>query len=181
MRYPRRKTLAALALCSVLAACGTTTDPGDAGPAEAVAEPGGRARVGDLMVEDAWMPEPANPEVGVVYLAVTNTAPDDDAVVGVSTSASPEAGLHRTETTESGASTMRPVEEVPVPAGGTTTFVEGGYHVMVEDIPDPLRVGDTVAVTLDFASGAEAELEVPVREMTGGAGESDHSEGHDHH
>ena len=100
MRYPRRKTLAALALCSVLAACGTTTDPGDAGPAEAVAEPGGRARVGDLMVEDAWMPEPANPEVGVVYLAVTNTAPDDDAVVGVSTSASPEAGLHRTETTE---------------------------------------------------------------------------------
>ena len=180
MRYPRRTTLTALALCSVLVACGTT-DPGEAEPAEAAAEPGGRAHVGDLMVEDAWMPEPANPEVGVVYLAVTNTASDDDAVVGVSTSASPEAGLHRTETTESGASTMRSVEEVPVPAGGTTTFIEGGYHVMVEDIPVPLRVGDAVTVTLDFASGTEAELEVPVREMTGGSGQGEHSEEHDHH
>ncbi|WP_235005872.1 copper chaperone PCu(A)C [Nocardiopsis sp. JB363] len=181
MRNPRRSTLAALLLCSALVACGTTDDPGEAEPAEAVAEPGGQARVGELMVEDAWMPEPANPEVGAVYLAVTNSASADDAVVGVRTSASPEAGLHRGESTEEGASTMRPVEEVPVPAGGTTTFVQGGYHVMVEDIPDPLRVGDEVTVTLDFASGVEARLEVPVREMTGGSDQDDHSEGHGHH
>lgn len=181
MRNPCRSTLAALVLCSVSAACGTTDDPGGVERVEAVAEPGGQAREGALLVEDAWMPEPANPVVGVVYLAVTNTASDDDAVVGVSTDASPEAGLHRTETTESGASTMRPVEEVPVPAGGTTTFVEGGYHVMVDDVPDPLLVGDTVTVTLDFASGAEVEVEVPVRGMTGGSGQGEHSEEHGHH
>ncbi|WP_051073078.1 copper chaperone PCu(A)C [Nocardiopsis valliformis] len=138
----------------------------------------GSAQAEELLIEDAWMPEPANPEVGVVYLAVTNTAATADAVTGVHTSASPDADLCNTETTESGAGAMRVVDEIPVPAGGTTTFVDGGYHVMVNEIPEPLEVGDTVTVTLTFASGSEAEVEVPVQEMTGPA--SDHS-GHDDH
>jgi periplasmic copper chaperone A len=139
----------------------------------------GSARSGALLVEDAWMPEPANPRTGVVYLAVSNTASTADAVTGVSTSASPDADLCSTETTESGASVMRVVDEVPVPAGGTTTFVDGGYHVMVEDIPEPLALGDTVTVALTFASGAEAEVEVPVQEMTGPA--PDHGDHDAHH
>ena len=57
-------------------------------------------------------------------------------------------------------------------ACGTTT---------VEDVPGPLRVGDEVTVTIDFASGVEARLEVPVLEMTGGADQGERSEGHDHH
>ncbi len=139
----------------------------------------GSAEAGTLVVEDAWMPEPANPEVGVVYLAVGNTAASADAVTGVHTSASPDADLCNTETTESGASVMRAVEEIPVPAGGTTTLVDGGYHIMVNDIPEPLTVGDALTVGLTFASGAEIEVEVPVQEMTGPApDDGDHGAHH---
>lgn len=177
-RIPRRTTLAALALPLLVTACGTTTEPE---PERAVveAEQGARARVGDLLVEDAWMPEPANPEVGVVYVSITNDGEYDDALTSVSTDASPQARMHTTRSTESGASVMREVGEVPVPAGETTELESGGFHIMVNDIPEPLEVGDTVAVTLGLKGGAEVELEVPVREMTGG--EDDHGDHADHH
>ena len=178
--YGGRAGLVAVPLALVAAACGGGPEESDRASAEqAVAEEAdkrGQAQVGDLLIEDAWMPEPANPEVGVVYLAVTNTADRDDAVTGVSTSVSSDADLHSTETSESGAATMRGVDEVPVPAGGTTTFVDGGYHVMVNDIPGPLTAGDGFTLELTFASGAEVELDVPVQEMTGAEPEHDHGD-----
>ncbi|MFE9243612.1 copper chaperone PCu(A)C [Nocardiopsis sp. NPDC006938] len=170
----RTATLLALALLATGCSSGTTVQE-----AAAPAPERGGAEADALIVEDAWMPEPANPEVGVVYLAVTNTADTDDAVTGVRTDASPDAELCTTETTESGASVMRTLDEIPVPAGGTTTFVDGGYHVMVNDIPEPLSVGDSVAVTLDFSSGTEVVLDVPVLEMTAPATEEpDHGAHH---
>ncbi|MEU2945239.1 copper chaperone PCu(A)C [Nocardiopsis alba] len=185
MRHERVRGLggvipAALALVLLGSACGTD---GELEPERAAVEeePGAGAEAGDLLITGAWMPEPANPAVGVVYLEVSNDAAEDDAVVSVSTDASEGAELCRTETTESGASTMRTVEEIPVPAGGTTTFVDGGYHIMVNDIPDPLEVGDTVAVTLGFASRTEVELDVPVLEMTGGPSGGEDAGEHDGH
>lgn len=67
---------------------------------------------------------------------------------------------------------MREVEQIPVPAGETTVLENGGFHIMVNDIPEPLAVGDTIVLTLGFESQTEVGLEVPVREMTGG----DHSD-----
>ncbi|GAA1461438.1 copper chaperone PCu(A)C [Nocardiopsis exhalans] len=176
---PRLPLVSALALTLLATSC--ASEPEVPEPVAAAVERGS-TQSGALLIEDAWMPEPANPEVGVVYLAVTNTAATADAVTGVHTSASPDADLCNTETTESGAGAMRVVDEIPVPAGGTTTFVDGGYHVMVNDIPEPLAVGDAVTVTLTFASGSEAEVEVPVQEMTGPAPDhSGHDDPHGHH
>lgn len=170
--------LAPLLTLALLATACTTTPAVQEEPVAATADRGS-AEAGALIIEDAWMPEPANPEVGVVYLAVTNTATTDDAVTEVHTSASPEADLCNTESTESGAAVMRVVEEIPVPAGGTTTFVDGGYHVMINDIPEPLSVGDAFTATLTFASGTEIEVDVPVQEMTGPA--PDHGDHDAHH
>ncbi|GHC81717.1 hypothetical protein GCM10007079_21960 [Nocardiopsis terrae] len=185
MRTNRTVTAAALAALPLFAAaCAVGPDAqSQEHAATDAAEAAGRgsARVGDLLVEDAWMPEPANPEVGVVYLAVTNTATEDDTVTGVRTSASEDADLCETGTTGSGASVMRTVSRIPVPAGGTTTFVDGGYHVMVNDITEPLTVGDGVTVRLTFASGAEVEVDAPVQEMTARSDSGDPGAHDGHH
>lgn len=172
----KTQTGALLALALFATAC--TATPTAQEPAMATADRGS-AQADGLLIEDAWMPEPANPQVGVVYLAVTNTSTTADAVTGVHTNASPDADLCNTESTESGAAVMRVVDEIPVPAGGTTTFVDGGYHVMVNDIPEPLAVGDALTVTLTFASETSMEVEVPVQEMTGPA--PDHGDHDAHH
>lgn len=179
MKTQTRILLAPLLATALLATACTATPAAQEEPVAVTADRGS-AEADALLIEDAWMPEPANPEVGVVYLAVTNTAATDDAVTKVRTSASPDADLCNTESTESGAAVMRVVEEIPVPAGGTTTtFVDGGYHVMVNDIPGPLSVGDTFTATLTFASGTEVEVDVPVQEMTGPA--PDHGDHDAHH
>ncbi|WP_017601035.1 copper chaperone PCu(A)C, partial [Nocardiopsis lucentensis] len=138
----------------------------------------GTAGAGDLRISGAWMPEPANPEVGAVYLRVENGAEADDAITEVAADASDDAGLYTTETTDSGASMMRAVEEIPVPGGGATELMAGGYHVMVGDLPEPLEVGDEVTLTLTFASEHEVEVAVPVQPMTAGDGGEDAHEGH---
>lgn len=163
-------------LCALLAtACATPMD-GDTEPTTGTGpdeEPRrGHAQEVGLEVSDAWMPEPANPEVGALYLEITNDTEEDDALVEVTTDASEEAELHTTETTESGAARMREVAEIPVPAGESVALTHGGHHVMVNDLPEPLTVGDEIRVSLVFASGTELEFTAPVEEMTGD---------HDHH
>ncbi|MEV2275871.1 copper chaperone PCu(A)C [Nocardiopsis sp. NPDC049922] len=179
---PRRRVSGAAAVG--LAALLTVTACAGEEPAEQDAAAGaheaerGAAEGGDLHVSGAWMPEPANPEVGAVYLRVENGAEADDAITAVTADASDDAALYATETTDSGASMMRAVEEIPVPGGGSTELMEGGYHVMVNDLAEPLAVGDQVTLTLTFASEREVEVTVPVQPMTAGDGGEDAHEGH---
>jgi len=116
------------------------------------------------------VPEPANPEIAVLYLEVSNAADEDTAITGVSTGASPGADLCSTEATGSGASRMRVVDEIPVAAGGSTALVDGGYHIMVNDLPEPLEAGDEVAVALTFAGGRELDVTAPVQPRTADSG-----------
>ncbi|WP_285761720.1 copper chaperone PCu(A)C [Nocardiopsis ansamitocini] len=162
---------AALPLAVLATGCGggTASDAlGDASDTRHTGPDKGAARSGDLRVEEAWIPEPAMPEMSVAYLTIANDSTEDDALVDASTSASPDTDLCSTVTTDSGASQMRVVEEIPVPAGGSTQLKSGGFHLMVNDIPDPVGVGDTVTLTLSFVSGTEVEVEAPVLERTAG-------------
>ena len=163
-------------LCVLLAtACETSADSATDTTPQPETELG-HAQEAGLEVSQAWMPEPANPEVGALYLEMSNDTDKDDALVGVTTDASEEAELHTTETTESGAGRMREVAEIPLPTGESTALAHGSDHIMVNDLSEPLTVGDEVLVTLVFASGTELELTAPVEEMTG---EHDQEE-HDH-
>lgn len=131
-----------------------------------------------IEITDAWIPEPANPEVGVLYLKAHNTSDEDDTIVDVTTSASEDAELCSTQTTESGAERMLTVDEIPVAAGASTELASGGYHIMINDIDTPLEPEDLITVTLTFGSGTEVEFKAPVEPMGAGTGE-DHSH-HDH-
>lgn len=178
-RHRAARAAPAAALAAVLlsaTACGTAAGP----PAgTAAAEPArGHAAAGDLEVSGAWVPEPANPRVAVLYLKVDNASAEDALITDVSTDASPDADLCSTETTESGASRMRVVEEIPVAGGGATALVDGGYHIMLNDLPDPLEAGDTVEVVLTFDGGREAAFTAPVEPMAAGSAPATDHGGH---
>ena len=63
-----------------------------------------------------------------------------------------------------GAMTMRPVDQIELPAGETVNLKPGGYHVMLLDLAAPLEVGQTFDLTLTFGSGATQTVSVEVRE-----------------
>lgn len=71
---------------------------------------------------------------------------------------------------------MRAVTAVELPAGQAIELKPGGHHVMLFDLKQPVRVGDTVPLTLvvESRSGKRESIEVaaPVRPLNqaGGGG-----------
>jgi copper(I)-binding protein len=74
---------------------------------------------------------------------------------------------------------MRAIEGLELPAGKAVELKPGGYHVMLIDLKQQLKAGDTVPVTLVIqgAGGQRETVEVkaPVRALNAQAG------GHQHH
>lgn len=112
---------------------------------------------GDLRVTDAYVPEPASPDVAAAYFTITNSGGRPAVLSGVSTDVSEMSMLHETTGTE-----MRHLASVTVPPHGTLAFTRGHYHVMIESLARRLREGDNVKLTLRFEGGEEITVDAPV-------------------
>ena len=157
-RRPRRPVLAGALIVGLLAGC--TGSDGSAG--------------GDLTVTDATIDWPANPDIAAVRLTISNGTDADDLLTGASSSTG-EATIHRSATDAQGRSTMKPLDQLEVPAGKTVVFEAGDLHVMLEDPAPPLEIGDAVTVTLDFERAGSRSVTAEVIEP----GTGDDVGGHD--
>ena len=64
---------------------------------------------------------------------------------------------------------MRAVKSLALPAGRTVELKPGGYHVMLMDLKQQMKEGETVPVTLVVESGGKREtieVKAPVRAPT---------------
>lgn len=132
----------------------------------------GSTHDGELVVIDATIDWPANPDLAAVRLTIRNGTDSDDVLVGVSSRVA-EASVHRSETDVEGRSTMTAVDRLDVPAGDTVRFQGGGLHVMLRNPSLPLEIGDTVTVTLMFERGGERSVEAEVIEPGSDANKSE--------
>ncbi|WP_019894047.1 copper chaperone PCu(A)C [Hydrogenovibrio halophilus] len=86
--------------------------------------------------------------------------------------------LH-THTHDNGVMKMREIEQIEIPANGTTELKPGGLHIMLIDLPRILQAGEDVTLTLQFADGSEKTITAPVQSLRGGQsgqqGNMDHS------
>jgi copper(I)-binding protein len=73
---------------------------------------------------------------------------------------------------------MRAVSAVELPAGKAVELKPGGYHVMLMDLKQELKVGESVSVTLvvEGAGGKRESIEVkaPVKALADGGGHKKH-------
>ena len=73
---------------------------------------------------------------------------------------------------------MRAIGSVALPAGKAVKLEPGGYHVMLMDLRQPLKAGDTVPLTLVFEGPDKAretvEVRAAVRALAGGHGPMKH-------
>jgi hypothetical protein len=99
---------------------------------------------------------------GAVYVTLTNTGSQADALVSASTDTARAVELHEVQN-EGGVMKMRPVKSIQVPAGGKVELKPGGYHLMLLDLKHDLKPGETVPVTLKFEHGAEVRIDAAVR------------------
>jgi copper(I)-binding protein len=119
---------------------------------------------------------PADAVNGAAYFTITS--PVDDVLTGatVDTSVAGMSQMHETvmagtgdttlgtDTTVAGSGemTMHPVASIDLKAGQALAFEPGGYHVMMMGLVNPLKVGDTIVLTLTLKNAGEIKVDVPV-------------------
>jgi copper(I)-binding protein len=115
-------------------------------------------RLGALTVVEAFLPQPASPDVAAIYLTVKNSGARADELVSVSSAAAGSSMLM----TENANGTMGMLRTLRIPAHGSASLVPGRDHVMLEQPRGTLDVGQHVAVSLHFRLAGTLTISVPV-------------------
>ena len=125
----------------------------------------------DVLVTDAWS-RGTVPGQRATGAFMQLASPKDSALVAVASPASKVAEIH-SMALENGVMKMRAVDSLALPAGKTVELRPGGYHVMLLDIAQPLKEGDSIPMVLTFADNAgrrtTQEVKATVRSLTAGA------------
>jgi len=162
----------ALTLTLTAAACGSDSTTSSA----STAAPTTTVPAGAVSVAKPWArTSAAGAANGAAYFTINS--PVDDTLTGVSVEASVAkmAQMHETTmaggmpgTTMAGATTsapqmsMKEVSKVDLKAGMAVEFKPGGYHIMLMELAKPLKVGDTVTLTLTLAKAGTVTVQAPV-------------------
>ncbi len=108
-------------------------------------------------VDRAWVrlaAAPGRPSAG--YLVV-HGGREATRLLAVGSAQAGSTELHRSMTGSRGGmamATMRPVDGIDVPAGGTVALAPGGYHLMLFGVAQKIAAGGTMPLTVRFAKGA---------------------------
>ncbi|MBM7843233.1 copper chaperone PCu(A)C [Herpetosiphon giganteus] len=180
------KRLIFAVLLLVLAACGSETTPttvpntsnSAANTLGSLTIEGSFARpafaAATLMQTPTMETTPISPTVGggmgggammgsnsAAYMTIRNTGAADT-LIAASTDVAGKVELH-TVTADGEVMKMEQVEKIEVPANGEAVLKPGGFHIMLLEIKQDLKVGDTLDLTLTFEKAGKITVKVPVQ------------------
>ena len=123
-------------------------------------------RLKSLRIDHAFArATPPGARSGGVFLTVENTGSVPDRLLRVSSPVARTVELHDM-TLDGGVMRMRAVSTVEIKPGDKLELKPGGYHAMLSDLTQPLRVGDRFPLTLTFQHAGAIELSVTVEAMS---------------
>ena len=102
----------------------------------------------DVTVKDAWV-RATVPQQKATGAFMQLSAPKDTKLVSASSPITPVVEVHEMAMQDN-VMKMRQVPTVELPAGKTVELKPGGYHVMLMDLKQQVKEGDTVPLTLVF-------------------------------
>lgn len=100
-----------------------------------------------------------------VFLQLQNQDTQAHALVSASSAVAAVVELHN-HVNEGGVMKMRQVEKIDLPAGEAVALKPGSFHIMLIGLKQPLKVGETVDLSLSFEDGTRLKLSAPVQEIS---------------
>lgn len=162
---------AILVLLTALAACGgqAASEAGSGQMEHEMDEGAGQVQVGGaevthghLRLKGIWSRPGLQGNNGVIYLTLSNDGQEADRLVGVQTDVAQAAELHQVRM-ENDVMKMEPVAGgLEIPAGGQVALEPGGYHVMLVDLNQNLKAGESFSVLLQFEKEGEIMVDVEI-------------------
>jgi len=125
---------------------------------------------GGVKVEDPFARASAGTSgAGAAYMTIRNSGAADR-LVSASSAVAGRVELHD-HIREGDVMKMRKIEAITVPANGAAELKPGGLHVMLMNLKQPLKPGETIEITLNFEKAGAVAVKVPVKEIGAGMGQ----------
>jgi len=118
--------------------------------------------VGAITIGHPWARAAGANTNGTAYMTLRNSGAQPDRLVAASTPIARTVELH-THIRDGEVMRMRPVADIPLPAGQTVHLRPGGLHVMLIGLTEPLRQGATVPLTLRFERAGEVTVQLEIQ------------------
>ncbi|GLK86758.1 hypothetical protein GCM10017653_48280 [Ancylobacter defluvii] len=115
---------------------------------------------------------PPGAKVGGAYFSIENTGTTPDRLVSVAVAAdiAGRAEIHEMSVTDGVMKMQMLPDGIAIPAGGTVALAPGGYHLMLQDLKQPLKEGASFKGTLTFEKAGTVAVEFKVEGMAGPKG-----------
>ena len=127
----------------------------------------GKSGTPDVSIFDAWARATAPGQTSAAaYMTIANRGSADDKLIAVAAPSPAMAMMHQTSTTD-GVSSMQAMDDgLVVPAGRTVQLKPLGAHIMVTDLKEALKAGDSLPLTLRFQHSGERQVAVRIVDPT---------------
>lgn len=109
------------------------------------------------------------------YVVLENSGDQPATLRGARSERYASVMLHKSSA-EGGMNRMAMVDGLAIPAHGKAALSPGGYHLMLGKANPPVKAGDTVKLTLQFADGSTLDTDFAARP----ANATDAGDVHDH-
>ncbi len=130
------------------------------------------ATAGDIAIGHPWSRAAGANGTGAGFMTLHNGGTQPDRLLSAASPVARQVELH-THIRDGNVMRMRPVEDIPIPAGQTVELRPGGLHVMMIGLKQPLVQGTRVPLTLRFERAGEVQVELAV-EAAGARGPQHH-------
>ena len=130
-------------------------------------------KIGNLEIGHPWARmTPAGAKVGGGYLTIENTGSTPDRLVSVTVAddVAGRAEIHEMSVADGVMKMQMLPDGIEIPAGGKVALAPGGYHLMLQDLRQPLKEGASFKGTLTFEKAGTVAVEFKVEGMGGPKG-----------
>jgi len=116
-----------------------------------------------IIIRQPWIrATPAGAKVAGAYMTIINTGSELDRLIGVVLPQAGSASVHEMKM-DGNVMQMREIREVlEIKPGQTVEFSPSGYHVMLTELHEPLKQGDTVKGQLRFEKAGSVDIQYRV-------------------
>jgi periplasmic copper chaperone A len=123
-------------------------------------------KINNLVLQHPWSrATPAGAQVAAGYAIIRNTGTELDRLIGVTTSSASRAELHEMSV-QNGIMTMRQLTDgVVIPPHQEIVFAPGSYHIMLQDLKQSLKAGDSFTGTFTFEKAGKIDVTFKVEPM----------------
>jgi copper(I)-binding protein len=100
-------------------------------------------------------------KVGAAFMLLTNTDKEADRLVAATSPVCGRVEIHEMAD-ENGVMKMRQVSSLEIPAEASVELKPHSYHLMLMDLPSPLKAGSKFPLTLSFEKAGDVDVMVDV-------------------